>query len=83
MRITRKLKEADQAMGSIPSQNNLVEFLDNPETAQWVNSLVEDVRYAWMDYQVCTPKRPILIGSDIHFRPHYNKASMMRAVRRL
>ena len=83
MGITRKLRVVDQAMRSMLNQNNLVDFLDNPENGRWVNGLVEDVHYAWMDYQVCTPKRPTLIGPDIHFRPRYDKTSITRVVKRL
>ena len=57
MGVARKLKEVDQVMGSMTSQNNLVDFLDDPENAQRVNSLVEDIHYALMDYQVCAPKK--------------------------
>jgi len=41
-------------MGSIATQNNHVDFLNNPENAQKVDALVDDIRYALMDYQVCT-----------------------------
>jgi len=81
--ITRELKEVSQAMGSMANQSNLVDFLVVPGNAQFVNGLVEDIHYAWMDYQVCAPKRPTLISSDICFRLHYNKTSMIRAVKRL
>ena len=53
MRITRKLQEVGQALGSIMTQNDLVDFL-NPENAERVGGLVEDIHYALMDYQVCT-----------------------------
>ena len=43
-------------MDSMTARNNLGNFLDNPENAQEFNSLVEDIRYALMDYQVRTPK---------------------------
>ena len=83
MGIIRKLKEVSQAMGLMPSQNNLADFLEDPENAQWVDGLVEDIRYALVDYQVCTLKTSTLIDSDICFRPHYNKISITRAVKRL
>ena len=35
-------------------QNDLVELLNNPESAQKADDLVEDIHYALMDYQVCT-----------------------------
>ena len=83
MGIARKLEEVGQDMGSMPSQDNLMDFLDDPENAQWVNGLVGDIQCAWMDYQVCTPKGLTLNGFDIHFRPHYNKTSITRAVKKL
>ena len=51
---TRKLQEVGQAMGSMAIRNDLVDFLNNPENAQRVDDLVEDIRYALVDYQVCT-----------------------------
>jgi len=83
MGIARKLKEVDQAMGLMTSQNTLVDFLNDPENAQRVNSLVEDICYALMDYQVCTPNGLAFIVSNIHLRLHYNKISTTRAVNRL
>ena len=43
-------------MGSMRTRNNLVDFLNNPENAQELNGLVEDIRYALMEYRVCIPK---------------------------
>lgn len=57
MEIARKLKEAGQAMGLVIAQEDLTGFLSNPESAQELNSLVEDIRFALMDYQVCTSER--------------------------
>jgi len=55
---TRKLQEVDQAMASMAIQNDLVDFLNNPENEWRVDDLVEDVHYALVDYQVCTPSGP-------------------------
>jgi len=49
------LEEIDRAMDSVTSQKDLSHFLKNPENAQKVNGLVEDVRHALMNYQVRTP----------------------------
>ena len=57
-------------MGSMPNQNDLVDFLDDPENAQWVNGLVEDIHYALMDYQVCIPTKLAFIDSNIRLRLH-------------
>ena len=54
MGTTRKLQEVGQAMGSMTSQNDFVDSLNNPENVQSVDDLVEDIRYALVDYQVCT-----------------------------
>ena len=51
--ITRKLQEVGQAMGSMMIQNDLVDFLNDPKSVERVDGLVEDIRYALMDYQVC------------------------------
>jgi hypothetical protein len=47
-------------MDSMTTQKDLADFLNNPENAQRLNGLVEDIRYALMDYQVCTPKKLVL-----------------------
>ena len=52
----RKLKEIVQAMDSMISRNDLADFFKNPENAQELNGLVEDIRHALMDYRVCTLK---------------------------
>jgi len=44
-------------MGSMAAQKDLAEFFKNPQNAQKLNELVEDIRYALIDYQVRTPKR--------------------------
>ena len=46
-------------MNSITTQEDLADFLKDPENAQRWNSLVEDIRYALIDYQVCILKRLI------------------------
>ena len=83
MGTTRELEGVGQAIGSMPSQNGLMGFLDDPGNARWMNGLVEDIRYALMDYQVCASKRLTLVDSNIYPRLHYNRTSMTRAVKRL
>jgi len=58
---SRKLKEIEKAMHSITTQEDLTCFLNDPENVHSLNGLVEDIRYALMDYQVCTPKSLIPI----------------------
>ena len=54
--ITRKLKEVNQALDSITTQNDLAQFLSNSKNAQELNGLVEDIHDAFIGYQVCAPK---------------------------
>ena len=56
MGVSRKLKEANQAMDLMMTREDVVDFLGDPEISQRLNGLMEDVRCALMDYQVCTPK---------------------------
>ena len=69
-----------QVMDAMMTQENLAHFLSVPENAQRVNSLVEDVRYALMEYQVCAPERLNSIVSNICLRLRCNKRSLTRAV---
>ena len=39
-------------MDSTMTQEDLALFLKNPENAQKLNGIVQDIRYAFMDYQV-------------------------------
>ena len=69
-------------MDSMTTRNNLLaDFLKNPESAQELNGLVEDIRHTLMDYRVFTLKKIILIVSNIHLRLHYNKTSLMKTFR--
>ena len=68
-------------MDAMTTQNNLADFLKNPESAQELNGLVENIRYTLMDYRVFTLKKIILIVSNIHLRLHYNKTSLTKMSR--
>jgi len=43
-------------MTSMAARKDLALFLKNPENGQKLNVPVQDIRYALMDYQVCSPK---------------------------
>ena len=81
MGIVRKLEEVDQAMNSMTTRNDLAGFLNDSENAQRLNGLVEDIRYALMDYQVCIPKTLGPIASKIFLRLPCGETSMRKAVR--
>jgi hypothetical protein len=61
--IARKLKDVNQTLDSITTQNDLVQFLNNTENAQKLDGLVGDIHDALMCYQVCAPKPLVLITS--------------------
>ena len=61
-------------------QGNVEGFIDNPKNADNLSGLVGDIRNAVMSYQVCSQSEPIMLISDTHFRPCYNKASMKEVV---
>ena len=79
MWVSRKLKEIGQAVDLI-IQKDLVDFLNNPESTQRLNSLMEDIRCALMNYQVYTSTRLPLNVPNICLRLHCSRISIMRAV---
>ena len=84
METARKLKDLDLALNSTTTRKDLPGFLNNPENAQKLNGLVEDIRYALMDYQVCTPTELfVLVVSKILPRLRCNETSTTSAVSRL
>ena len=52
-------------METMTSRKDLALFLKTPENAHKLNSLVEDIRCALMDYQVCSPKSLALAVADV------------------
>ena len=82
MGFSRKLEEIGQAMDEMTSQKDLADFLKNPENAQKVNGLVEDVRDALVHYQVHTLNTFTRIISNVHCRRHYDWTSTPRVVNR-
>ena len=81
MGIARKLEEVDRAMNKMKTRNDLGDFLNDPENAQRFDGLVEDVRYALIDYQASTPETLTLIMSNIRLRLHCSETSMTKAVK--
>jgi len=69
-------------MDSMTSQKDLADFLKNLENSQKANGMMEDVRYALIDYQVHTPKTLTRIISNIRRRRRYDWTSMPRIVSR-
>ena len=53
MWIVRRLEDVRRGLTLPAEQGKVIGFLANTENAQKINGLVEDVREALMDYQVC------------------------------
>ena len=79
------MKEAEQDIDyidSITTRDDLADFLKDPENAQRLDCIVEDVRYVLMDYQVCAPLPLILVVSNNYLRPRCDETSTTRAAKR-
>ena len=76
------MKEAKEDIDSIITRDDLADFLKDPENTQRLDCIVEDIRYAFMDYQVCAPVPLILVISNSCIRPRYNETFMIRAAKR-
>ena len=70
-------------MGPMTTRNDIADFLSDPENAQRLNGLVEDIRYALVDYQVCIPKSLTLVISNICLRVLRNEMPTIRASNKL
>ena len=57
MGIARKLEDVRRDLTSLAEQGKVAGFLANAENARRINGLVEDIRDAMMDYQVCESNR--------------------------
>ena len=69
-------------MNTMMTRNDLADFLNDPENAQRLDGLVEDVRYALIGYRVRAHEMIALIVSNICLRLPYNKISTTRIVKR-
>ena len=69
-------------MNSIITRYNLADFLNDPDNAQRLNGLVEDIRHALVDYQVCTPEQFARLASNTWLRLRYKEIYTIRAVKR-
>jgi hypothetical protein len=71
----RKLKDVVRELASLGEQGKVEGFFNNAENAGKLGGLVEDIRDAMMDYQVCAPNLWIPIRPNICDRPRCSKAS--------
>lgn len=71
--MIRKLEDVRQALDPITTQKNIAQFLNNVENAQKLNGLVDDIREAVLDYQVCAPKGLVLVVPNVRHRLPYSR----------
>ena len=65
-------------------QNDFMDLLNNPEKVQRVDTLVEDIQYALIDYQVCTAHQTYCCCfQQFCTRLHFGKTFMKKAVKKL
>ena len=64
MGMTRKLDNIYQGLMLPAEQRDIMKFLANTKNAQRVNSLVEDIHEALMEYQVCVANCSFSTMSD-------------------
>ena len=78
--IGRKLQNILQGLELLAKQGAVEGFLNNPKNTEKLSGLVGDIGDTVMDYQVCSLSEPVILMPDTHFRLHYNKTSMKKAV---
>jgi len=76
----RKLTEVGQTLDSMTIREDFTHLLNDPGNVQTLNGLVEDIRYALMDYQVCSFQSLTLIISDVSLRLQCSRVSTQRTV---
>jgi len=81
--MTRKLENIYQDLTLPAEQGEAMRFLANTENAERINSLVEDIQEALMNYQVCIVNCSFSIMPNLLARLHYNMISTRRVVRTL
>ena len=68
-----------QALAPLEEQGKAEGFFNNVGNADKLSGLIEDIRDAMLEYQVCIHDLSISNTSDVRTRPRYNKISMTRA----
>ena len=76
----RKLYHVRRDLLPLEKQGKVKGFFKNTENSGQLSGLVEDIRDAMMEYQVCIRNPAIPSTFDTRTRPQYSKASMTRVV---
>ena len=78
--VTRKLEDVRQDLAPLEEQGKTKGFFNNVKNADKLGGLIEDIRDAILEYQVCIRDLSIFPTSDVRTRPRYSKLSMTRVV---
>jgi len=74
----RRLERVAQELEQLGEQGNVEGFFSNTTNADNLRGLVEDIRDAVMDYQVCHKNKFNLPKSETHSRLRCSKTSITR-----
>ena len=78
--IDSKLDDVLKDLNLLEKQGNIAKVLTNAENADKLSGMVEDIRDAMMEYQVCLWSASYLTLPNIHSRRPYNKTSLTKPV---
>ena len=67
-------------LASLEEQGHVEGFFNNVKNTEKLGGLIEDIRDAIMEYQVCIHILPISGASEIRTRLRYSRISMTRVV---
>ena len=80
MGISRKLEDVRRDLARLAEQGKVEGFFNNVQNVDKLGSMVEDIRDAMMEYQVCIYELSVSGTSDVCARPRYSKISTTRVV---
>ena len=79
MEVSRKLEGVHRDLTLLAEQGKVEGFFNNAQNVDKLGGMVEDIRDAMMEYQVCVYELSVLGTSDVCDRPRYSKISTTRA----
>jgi len=80
MGVCRKLEDVCRDLALLEEQGRVEGFFNNVVNADKLGGVVEDIRDAMMEYQVCIHSLSISATSDFHIRLRYSKISTTKVV---
>jgi len=80
MGISRKLEGVRRDLTLLAEQGRVEGFFNNIQNVDKLDGMVEDIRDAMMEYQVCVYRLCVSGTSEVCDRPRYNKTSTTRVV---